>query len=432
MTVQDIAGNPMVVGPGATGQMIGFTEATPASEVLPLDMYNFLIAPIRRADLNEGNLFVKRYLEGPQAIWAQIQEDIFAARDLWDITRIEDEYLQYLKQIVGWTPDLNSITDELTFDELRKLIAVSVPLWKIRGTEPSYQQFINLIINVRLRIWNWFDLRWVLDETQLGQDHQGRDPWIINFPGPPTNDEMKSNLRIVDDGSLNRALVTEMVKLFRPSGERVQIDYVTFMDLFLDDGDNLQWASDTTDPITVEDRQLKLEDAAFELVYVNVEMFVATQESSLDWINYIAYWRLQGTTTGAGVQFGAVFNYVDEDNYYKVELDVGSNSILLTKRTAGVDGVLATFLVGAVLGEALAESVWYGIRAHIEDVADAGTDLRMRVYWDNEEVFDHVDGAGPHIAGSIGVYHDANATVLLSETELYQLPLEGEYIDIQS
>jgi hypothetical protein len=52
------------------------------------------------------------------------------------------------------------------------------------------------------------------------------------------------------------------------------------------------------------------------------------------------------------------------------------------------------------------------------------------VYVDNLERIDHIDTTSPFTRGSIGVYHITGATVVLSEAELYELPLESDYIDI--
>ena len=124
-----------------------------------------------------------------------------------------------------------------------------------------------------------------------------------------------------------------------------------------------------------------------------------------------------------------MFYYTDDDNYYKVDFDVALNRIYLDKRLSAVDSNIGGFDLAAI-SEALFPSVWYGVRVHVENIS--GTETRIRVYWDNEEVIDTIDGTSPHTAGSIGVVHSSGAELRLSETEVFQLPLEGDLIDIQS
>lgn len=311
MAITDSAGNALQVA-DATGQMLGYDEPATPDEVLQLRMYDFFIEPIRRADVTAGKLFLQRFLEGPQEVWESMQQNIFSIKDLWDVTRIEDRLLIYLKNIVGWTPELEKpITERLDADTLRRLISVSTPLWKIRGTESSYLTMLAVFTTQRVRIWNWFDLRWILDESAIGQDHQGRDIQLLDLPGG-IGDERRSNIRIVDpDGStLDRMLIRNLVRLWRPSGERVTITYLDFMDLFQVDGVNDQWESSTTDPLAVADGVLALSDDTIEEHAEAATQFAAT------WSDYIAYWRVRGN----GAYWGVLFYWTDADDHYRLDI----------------------------------------------------------------------------------------------------------------
>jgi len=286
MAILDVSGNPL---PGAsTAQVLGFTEPPPPPEVLPLRIYNFLLEPIRIEDAKaEGKFFVKRFLQGPQDQWAQTQQKIFSIKDLWNLDKVEDKFLPFLKNIVGWTSELESITDLLDSPTLRKLIGASVPLWKKRGTEDALIDVLLLVTGARDRIWNWFDFKFVLDETGMGESHQGRDPYIIELPGPPNVSEYRSNLRIVDDGNLNRTLVEELTKLMRPVGERIEVSYITLLDLFTATGDNTQWSAAATPasvPFVVEDGVAKADDTGEQLQVVDTVL----RPEALDWAGYSA------------------------------------------------------------------------------------------------------------------------------------------------
>lgn len=310
MAIQDLANNPIAAS--TTGQMLGYTEPAAPEEVLPLRMYNFLLYPIRQADATrEGAYFVKRLFEGPQTVWQTTQEKIFALKDLWSLTKCPDEALKYLKNIVGWTPDLDYITDELDNDTLRRLIAASVPLWRRRGREETTLNVITLVANTRCVIWNWFDYRWVIDETEFSEQHQGRDSWLIdNGDG---SEEYESTLRIVDDGSLNRTLVKNIVKFMRAIGERIEIAYIDFMDRFLITDDTSQWSALQGSSPTVSNGNANLS------VLAEHQIAVSSVGSASEWTRYVAYWRVQGA---GAAEFGAVFYIQDVDNYYAFQINV--------------------------------------------------------------------------------------------------------------
>jgi len=375
MTIQDLANNP--ISPGTTGQMLGYVEPTAPEEVLPLRMYNFLLYPIRQADsTREGAYFVKRLFEGPQAVWQKTQEKIFALKDLWSVTKCPDEALKYLKNIVGWTPDLEYITDELDYDTLRRLIAASVPLWRRRGREETTLNVLTLVANARCVIWNWFDYRWIIDETEFSENHQGRDSWMVG-DGSGLG-EYESALRIVDDGTLNRTLVKNVTKFMRACGERIEIAYIDFLDRFLVESDNSQWSALQGAVSVIEDGEAKLE------VLATQQIAVADTDNSPVWTDYVAYLRLQGA---GAAKFGAVFYVQDVDNYYGFRLHVGQTYDYELFKVMG--GTRETLIEGNLLYN-LSEDVWYGVRVQIQQ-APIGN--YVKVYLDADKIIDTIDSS---------------------------------------
>lgn len=445
MPIQDIAQNP-VANP-TTGQMLGYTTPPESSEALTLSMYDFIIEQIRLMDLKEGNLFLKRFMAGAQQIWAETQASIFALKNLWSVEHIKDEHLQFMKRIVGWTPDLDNITTRLDAAELRRLIAASVPLWKKRGPEDAILEVIGLCLtsSVRMRIWNWFDFRWVNNETILDETHQGRDPWMLQFPGGPDYVEYYSNLRIVDNGTLDRTLVEELVKLMRSAGERIEISYIDFLDQFKKDDDDRQWEALDTDVVStplkeqfiVEDGVLKSTAGSTGGVS-RIITSTAVIPEALEWTDYVAYWRISTTmiTPGASPHFGPIFYYTDSSNYYYLQIKPNwpdsfalpvASTIELRKVVSGVDSSVATVDYFALIGEALQHDVFYGIRVHI---APEGATNRIKVYVDAAEVMNTTDS--DHSRGAIGVNRTDTASYELDEAEVFRLPLETVTIGINS
>lgn len=408
--IRDIAWNPLASG--STGQMLGYTEPPAEDVALALDIYRFILNGIRIED-QKDILFLKRYLEGPQQIWNRIQEIIFSIKDLWSTTDCPDEYLRYLKNIVGWTVELEPITDELDDDSLRRLIAVSWAIWKERGSEDAIINVLELLMTSKLRLWNWFDYRWVLGETELSEEHEGRDSWMIDLPVDGGSDEYYSNLRIVDDGELNRTLVRNIVKLMRPVGERYEISYIDFLDLFTI-ADSSQWTI-PVGSLTIADGNAKLlDDTILE------SMYTAIAASAL-WENYVATWRLKGTVTKSSGSYGAIFYVQDELNGYVVALSAILQTVSLFRVVAGVSTLLKS------ANCLLFDDVYNTIRVQ---VTPEGATNRIKVYIDGNLKISETDDE--YTEGRIGAYHAPDATLQVDEVEMFQLPLTTEPVDINS
>lgn len=418
MAIQDIAGNPFASG--STAQMLGYTEPVASEELLALEMYRFLIDEIRIEDSKNGHLFVKRYMEGFQEVWRTTQAKIFAIKDLWDLENIPDAFLTYLKNILGWTGKLEEITNLLDAPTLRKLLGTSAALWKQRGAEDTLQDVLELTTGSRTRVWNWFDFRWVLDETETSEEHQGRDSWIINLPGAPDYDEYKSNLRIVDDGSLDHDVVEKLTKLMRASGERWEISYIDFLDRFIIDGDDTQWFESGEDVPTVDSGVATLADDTTS------EKAVVSLDRAYLWSDYAAYFRLRATPDASGDKFGVLFYWTDNQNYYAVEVDLLANSLALVKYVSGTPTTIVTASYAAF--GFLYPAVYYAYRI---EVTDEGATNRIKVYVDGNEVINTTDSSLTQ--GSVGFFHAVDvAATELDEVELFQFPLETTLIDVNN
>jgi hypothetical protein len=384
--------------------MIGFQPLIGETGALNLDMYRFLIAIIREEDQINGDKFIQRYLQGPQLLWKQTVATARYIPVLWDVANVPDQYLWYLKDIVGWTKELDEITSRLDPLTLRRLIAASVAYWKRRGPEDAVIDLISLVTGARCRIWNWFDYRIVLDESAFGEDWNGYDPWMASLPGPPNDDEMRSNIRVVDDGTLDHELVVALAKLGRPAGERIEVSYIGFLDLFGVDDDLSQW--DETDGVTVADGKMTL--ATGESAFANLE-------SSQDWANYVVTARLMGDGVFQAYRTGS-------GDYYYAQLDVDFNQILVGVVVAGVPTVLATVNM-ALYSVMLHDDVHYSLRLELSP--EAGQ-TRFNVYFESALISSVLNPV--HSQGSRGFSGVGGLEV--DEVELFFNPLETDTIDI--
>lgn len=439
MTIQDLAGN---LFDTASSPMIGFVplsgdgsggafgaQSSALQRTLTLRIYRFLIEGIREADQVDGARFVERFLEGPQGVWGGIDASIKSLPDMWSITRCADRFLPYLKWIVGWTSELDYITDDLDAVTLRRLIASSVPFWKVRGTEEALQEILALTTAARTRVLDWFDLRYIADETSIGEAHQGHDSWMLALPGAPDYVEKQMNVRIVDNGALDRRLVRNLVKLTRPAGERVTISYLGLLDLFTVDDDASQWTQSNGGPSpAVHDGSMFL-DGVVDSVYAN-------PNGSDDWTNYVASVTFRGP-----ILVFQVHRQSDADCYL-ILYEAGS--VVVYSMVGGVPTQLAfavTYAPDYPAIPPLGVDMWFPVDPANDEadnqlhtlrtqVTQEGADTRITVWLNGNFLLTTVDAT--YSRGSFGFFAiGAPVTIEVTEVEMFFLPLEEDVIDIQ-
>lgn len=366
---------------------------------VPTQMYNFILRSIRDADQKDGHQFFERFFYGPQSVWETIDAALNAIPALWSVTECPDEYLKYLKGIVGWTSELDHITYDLSYGELRRLIAISGRLWKLRGPEDTIIDVIKFATGARCYYLNWFDFRWVLDETGFGEQDDPYNPWIVSAPEEgETGDERVSNLRVVDNGSLNRELVINLVKLMRAAGERWEITYLGFLDRFIEDEDTTQWEvpEDTGDSIfQVSDGVMRIGTTVLEEVVTKAIVDYA------DWDAFTLKTICKVTSVISTITyFGVRFHQVDDNNYYSLGFKAQSPTewqieLVLTKVVDGTPSVLQSVALDSFYFD-----TWYDLTIEILD--DIGG-KRIRGNVDSTTIVDYTDSS-PLAPGTIGYY----------------------------
>ncbi len=147
------------------------------------DMFRMLLKPIRDADQKEGGGFLERFLTGPQTIFEDMQAKIKELPDIMNPAKTRADLLVYLKDHVGFTKELNNITNGLSESDLRKLISLGVAMFKQKGTDKGYANIVRLFTGKSARIFNYFDYRFIVGETALGEEQLGEDAWMISRVG---------------------------------------------------------------------------------------------------------------------------------------------------------------------------------------------------------------------------------------------------------
>jgi len=215
---------------------------------------------------------------------------------LHDVDLIADEFLIYLKHTVGWTNELDSITESLTPDQLRKLIELSAPFWKTKGTESGLRDALRLLTGRDVVLRNWFHYRWVVGIARLWRLGDERDPFVVGDTAG-ARDQFLSFVFVSIDSGVDRQLVRDLVNLHRPLQEVYNVVYVEVVDDFA--LDRSKWVTSTGAEPTLDEVRKLLSVPVGTTVRVNVEAVETWDEAS---------WRHTMTFTGAsGGAFRVLF-----------------------------------------------------------------------------------------------------------------------------
>lgn len=414
--VVDLAGN---VATPPTTPMLGFTSKAEDAPAQKLNIYLFLTEQLRVEDQKATKL-LERLLEGPQAAWLAINDAILSLPKLWSSSEAPAAALHHLKRIVGWTTELDVITANLDEATLRRLISASTPFWKSRGPEETIASILRLVTRKRVRILNWFDYRAILDEVHLGYEYDSNDPWVVEAPGGADPDPWTYNVRIVDDGDLDRVVVRNLCRLTRPAGERVDVTYLGFLDEFTIADDLSQWTVDAG-TASVGGGTFTMSDAlAEEAAHVSLE-------GATDWSAYTVGFRIRGTGT-----YACVFYWTGPDDYYMVRLSVDpANTIELVSVVGGVETVLFNIDISAATGGTITldANVYHSFNITVLPSTPGSALNEITVMFDGN-VLPTGTTDSSHVSGTLGVRHEVGGSVELDITEMIFVPGQSDYIDI--
>lgn len=368
-------------------------------------MFNFLIRAMREQDKQIGNNFLKTLYAGLQVQWQGLNDAIELLEDMYDPYLCPDSAIDAVMWNVGITKDLDNITASLSSENKRKLFQFAVALWKMKGTEEAIALAIYALTGRPPWILNWHRARFVLDMAGLWEIWEGADCWVQGGISSDL-DEFWSNVRVMDDGTLDHDLVENVIGLLRPSNERYLVSYVDFLDRFQLGRD--LWLSIAGTPSTTADREflipadsaerIDLPQAAAWTDYVSTTKVMAKDAS--DWFEIRFYWQ-------------------DALNYYFCALDYANHQVITGSVVAGVRVNLVTTATPWLVA-----NYWYSVRVDVQPTV-GGT--RIRTFLDGDDMANVIDanfalgnivlatddpGGGPNV-GNIHV----------DNLELFQRPL---------
>jgi len=379
-------------------------------------LYKAVIKPLRDADSSK---LLERYLTGPQAIHDQAEAAILTLRDQIKPELVSEELLQYLMPLVGFTSELRNITDRLSVDQLRRLAKLAVPLWNQRHTEAGMINAIRLLTGRVAVFSDWFRYRSILGEVTLTDDQlvDGGDFWIIGG-SISTYDEYWSNIRVMDDGTLDELLLLDVIKLMRPLDERFEV----FIDDFLDTFDAVldKWTpgSGTLASSAVIDTGA---DAGTMKVIAShqVKPIIPLLPNSSDHHDYNIAFKFKIPIGGnLVVRFYADSATPHAGTAYELSIDCAGGGLgALNRWNAGVQTPLQAAFYWP--HQDIAPDTWYSCRIKIVNV---GADRHIQIYIDGNQVVPGNQGGTELV--------DTGGSVLTSGP--YYLCAQSDYMHIDN
>lgn len=229
-------------------------------------------------------------------------------------------------------------------------------------------------------------------------------------------DEYQIDVRVVDNGDLNRSILKSIINLMRLASERINILYIDFYDEFVDGKG--QWNTvlgsayvEQTDNIYY----LKLPENSFEIVEI---------QNSTTWKNYIAQHRC---TLYAGDIFSIRFLVQDSLNYYEFKINTTVQKAYINKVVAGVSSSLATPIDIDVASANPPLYYPYYVFSVSSFVNENTGVITLRAFIDSNKIFEITDTS--FSTGTFGLATEAGTTIWCSEVEMFQMPLDYDRIN---
>ena len=187
-------------------------------------LYDALIQPLRLLDEQEGGL-LRRLLERPQYHVDATRDRILSLGATDNPATCPGDLLQYLKDHVGFGAGSGEAFSGLGESSLRRLIGLAINFWNEKGTGRGIVAMARSLTGRDPVFDDWFDQRVTVGSSRVGESASLRSESLQEGP-------YRSTLKVMDDGSLDTAVLLELVNLLRPVGETIDISVLDFLDTF--------------------------------------------------------------------------------------------------------------------------------------------------------------------------------------------------------
>jgi phage tail-like protein len=365
-------------------------------------LYKMIVEPLR-------NELLERFFDRPEYWRDQLAAKIIEVPTYIDPRTCPDEFLIYLKDLVGWTDDVG-ITSDLSDRDLRKIITLAIPIWKQKGTEFGIVNLARLLTAKNVIFGSWFYFRWILGETGLWEEQAGSDPWILG--GEVTSyDEFWSNLRVMDSPELDHDLLEDVIAIERPTNERIEIVYLGMLDWFNED--LRYWTSQ------VVGKEAILDDVNHRMVIPGTGREQITVPWITSWQYFVSLASARRPVDTSADSYRVRFYVQDVDNCYIVEIKTDS-TLNLIERVSGGEIIKASSTGSFGASQ-------YKLRIETIDGVPGATYITIRVYLDAdlEIEWEVKKSALAFSSGAIEI-ENPNATnnIETDNVEVWEKPLE--------
>lgn len=218
-------------------------------------------------------------------------------------------------------------------------------------------------------------------------------------------DEFKTDIRVVDDGTLNHALIRRILNIMRPASERLNVIFVDFFEDF---------TAGKGDLLTLSPGAVAI-DGELELPTGAVEQCSTSGNEDFQDIVLQTRARVQ-----AGAQLRIRFLITDALNYYRLTVDVDTQTAALEKVVAGVATALSSPMSVSVFAD-----VFY-IWTVVTDFNDMTGETVLKIYQDANLVFEVFDSEFEKGTWAIEA---SGGKVFFSDIEMFMTPLTIETVN---
>lgn len=218
-------------------------------------------------------------------------------------------------------------------------------------------------------------------------------------------DEYRTDIRLMDDGSINRILLKRILNIMRPLSERLNLIYVTFYTDFTLGKEEFDTISGSS---VVEDNELK----------IGINTIEQYSLDSSNFSNIVLQIKLKATNHGI---YGIRFAIQDNDNYYVVEVNTNTKMIELYKVVATVKSSIG----GPVFQDIFLDVFYFLTIVTYYDNVNINT--KIKCYLDMNLLIDIIDDTFNN--GTFAMQTDLTSKISIDNIELFVHPLDIETIE---
>lgn len=437
-----MANPPDYVVPDASAPSESFRAVPTFNDVHTGDPYLFLMESLRTIDETQGTGVLKRWATRPRELWDRWQQKAWRVTKIQNPVMTPDVLAEHLLMLVGFgkgAGKAETVAKKLGKVNTRKLAQLAVPYWVRRGRRTALDASLRLVCGLRPAIDDWFTVRTLVDEWIIGMEGGPTDPWMIwslraarDAGGALATDdwaEQHVSIRIpslVGDAE-GQTLAQDICDLARPLGERYELAFVDFIDLFYE-GVLSHWVKvgnvpePTHSPGAASSNPVVTAIKLPGMVFADGARVRLAYKDSEDWDDYVwtGFIRFDAGYKAAGGIVELRFYVTDDGNCFVVRLDTASSLIRVGEYTAGVFAELDSKAFNFAN-----TNITYGFGVETANYAN-NTRVQIRALWEGD-VFLEVDTlTNGKAKGPVEIKDHAftvGKTFEIHRTEVFQIPL---------